>query len=188
MDRFTKLCLKYHTPKVIIPENPLSHNYAPTYNRLLEGRVVKRILEIGLGYAHLFHDDYPHAGSLLIWEELFPGAEIFGLDIRPDTLRRSIARDRYDLIFRSLQEDLRRAASVIGGNLDLIVDDGSHVWEHQKLTARVFVPELSRTGAYLIEDVKPRANYDDFPFDHEVIECSKGRTEDDRLILVEARA
>ena len=183
-DRFTDLCIKYHTPKAILPTNALSHNYAPTYNRIFAGRPIRRILEIGLGYQHLFHKDYQSAGSLLLWEELFPEAEIFGIDIRPDALRNE-RRIRSWQCDQSNEAQLRAVAAEIEGNLDLVVDDGSHDWEHQKLTARVFVPELSPTGAYLIEDVVVREDYSDFPFACQVIECSAAGTYDDRLILHE---
>ncbi len=38
--------------------------------------------------------------------------------------------------------------------LDVIIDDGSHVTEHQILTAKTLFPYLKRGGVYIIEDVQ----------------------------------
>lgn len=198
MDRFTELCMKWHTPKVVIEGNDLSHNYAPTYNRLFEGREIKRVLEIGCGYRGLFHQDYVSGGSLFMWAELFPEAsDIYGVDIRKDALvnegriKSWCCDQSNDEMLHGLYLILemrtkRGFAFQRAPGIDLIVDDGSHVWADQILTARHLMPLLSPNGVYVIEDVLPRDNYDDFPFHNLVIKCSEGRSEDDRLIVMEA--
>jgi hypothetical protein len=191
MDRFTELCIKYRTPKVKLPWNSLSHDYAPHYNRILEGRTIKRILEIGCGPKGLFHPDYPAGGSLLVWAEMFPEAIVFGFDIDPATfpVHERILCFKCD---QSKADDLLRCSSLIAGGsgpLDLIVDDGSHRTKDQLLTAKILVPSLSADGVYVIEDVVPRGELTNLlPFRNTEIEC--GRTDvitDDRLIIIEAR-
>ena len=40
-----------------------------------------------------------------------------------------------------------------GGNLDVILDDGSHIPEHQILTFNTLFPSVVPGGIYIIEDV-----------------------------------
>lgn len=141
-----ELALRYHTDKCHF------HNYTPYYHQLLSGKTVTRVLEIGLGWAGLMHAEYPNAGSLFMWRDYFPDAEIFGLDIRPDTLVNEGRIHSFE-VDQSNEESLRSAASAVGGDFDLIVDDGSHVPEHQIMTAGVFLPRLAPDGIYVIEDV-----------------------------------
>lgn len=181
MSHFEDLCAKHHCPKVRLPDNPLSHTYGPVYDQILERCQPRRILEIGLGLDGMFHADYQRAGSLLIWAEMFPEAEVYGLDIREDALRnegniRSFVCDQADAL------QLQQVASHIGGDFDLIVDDGSHEWEDQKLTAFMLAPMLSRRGVYVIEDVKRRESYADFPIPFRMYEAS-AESWDDRLIV-----
>lgn len=41
-----------------------------------------------------------------------------------------------------------------GGNYDVIIDDGSHVKEHQMIAARTLMPYLAVGGVYIVEDVQ----------------------------------
>lgn len=192
-----RIALKYHTDKAH------SHNYTPTYHKLLAGKTVKKVLEIGLGWGGLMHNDYPPAGSLLMWRDYFPEAEIYGLDIRPDTLRNE-GRIHSFLCDQDNLDSLLDAADKVGRDFDLIVDDGSHVPMHQVTTALVFVPLLAPGGIYVIEDVhkeffKPGPEHNHVPsgditeldyvrqnlgFKHEVIEIENDELPDDRLIVI----
>lgn len=196
----TDLCrvaLRHHTDKSHF------HNYTPTYHRLLAGKQVKKVLEIGLGWGGLMHNDYQHAGSLLMWRDYFPEAEIYGLDIRPDALRNE-HRIHSFLCDQSSLDSLFRAANEVGGNFDLIVDDGSHVPTHQVSTATVFVPLLAPGGIYVIEDVHteyfqkgndhvhvPAGEITELEyvrqnlaFPHEVIEIENDVVLGDRLVVI----
>jgi hypothetical protein len=190
----TPLCQiakKFHTDK-FDPENPLSHLYTPAYHRLLADRrsQVRKVLEIGLGWPGLMHRDYPAGGSLRMWSEYFSDANIFGLDIREDAL----VNDDGIKSFRCDQSSywsLREAQSFVGDGFDLIVDDGSHVPEHQVLTARLFVPSLAKDGLYVIEDVHSVELpwiVRNLPFEHEILEIENDKLPDDRLIIIRAGA
>ena len=186
-----KIAQKYHTDKCRF------HNFTPYYHKLLADKPVKRVLEIGLGWAGLMHNDYPSGGSLFMWRDFFPQAEIFGLDIRPDAL---VNQDRIKsfLCDQSNEDSLRNIVKKIGGNFDLIVDDGSHVPAHQVLTANVFYPLLAPGGLYFIEDVHTTTGriYDglneleyvqaNLGIPHEVIDVQNEALADDRLILMRA--
>jgi hypothetical protein len=165
------------------------HSYGRIYDRLFEGKTVLKMLEIGIGYKGLLAESYPNAASLFMWEEYFPDAEIYGLDIRADAL---INEGR----IHSFQCDQGKIASLLAvrakmwhtftpeSGFDLIVDDGSHQPEHQVLAAQVLWPCVAPGGRYVIEDVWNAAEVSPFlPFAHEIIELKIGRVRDDRLIV-----
>jgi SAM-dependent methyltransferase len=147
--RLCELAEKWHTDKV----RSIYHDYTPFYSELLEGHEIRRILEIGIGTPiTMMWPGYIAGASLRMWEEYFPAAEVFGLDIDGSAL---INQGR----IRSLQCDqgnetaLIAAAQQLDGNFDLIIDDGSHVPAHQELGARVLTRFLRPRGIYVIEDV-----------------------------------
>jgi hypothetical protein len=159
------------------------HSYGRIYDRLFEGKTVRKMLEIGIGYKGLLAESYPNAASLFMWAEYFPDAEIYGLDIREDAL---INEGR----IHSFQCDQGKIASLLAArsrmwsSFDLIVDDGSHQPEHQVLSAQVLWECVAPGGRYVIEDVWDKTLVAPFlPFAHEIIELKIGRVRDDRLIV-----
>jgi hypothetical protein len=160
------------------------HSYGPTYDRLFEGKTVRRMLEIGIGCKAVMGEAYEDGASLRMWAEYFPEAEIYGLDIRPEAL---VNEGR----IHSFQCDQGRigslldARSLVGGTgFDLIVDDGSHFPDHQVLSAQVLWPCVAPGGRYVIEDVYNPAEVAPFlPFAHDVIDLKVKRISDDRLIV-----
>jgi hypothetical protein len=196
----TELCQlarKWYTDKTKTTENTLSHNYTPYYHELLkgQGRIANRILEIGLGWSGLMHSNYRAGGSLFMWQDYFPQAEIFGLEIREDCLVNE-GHIRSFQCDQSNETSLRKATELIGGTLDFIVDDGSHIPMDQVLTAKVFMPLLAEGGLYIIEDVHTTTGriYEDMDeltyvckylgFLYEVVEVENETLPDDRLIIV----
>jgi hypothetical protein len=90
--------------------------------------------------------------SLKMWEEYFPLAKIFGIDIGNE-LKHSRGEtykgDQSDIGF------LQDVINMIGVKVELIIDDGSHNPEHQ-LDTFVFLFEklLADGGIYIIEDIE----------------------------------
>ncbi len=143
-------------PFFVDPNNPLeelgrkykpskrSHNYLPYYwMHFRDIRLqVKKVCEIGL------QNDF----SIRMWEEFFPNAEIYGIDIDPKCKQFEGGRRR---VFIGDQGDgsfLQEFLDEIGGNLDVVIDDGSHLVEHQLGSFEALFPSLSRHGIYAIED------------------------------------
>lgn len=133
-----------------------SHSYIPWYERELaqyRDRQI-RLLEIGIGYRDLMEPFVPNfiqASSILMWREYFPYADIFACDIRPEVMVEGYKIQTF-VIDQSKPVDLWKLMK--WGPFDIIIDDGSHVTEHQILTASTLVPELWDGGIYIIEDVK----------------------------------
>ncbi len=90
--------------------------------------------------------------SIKMWEEFFPNARIFGIDI--DEKCRELGGNRRR-IFIGNQSDtvfLNRCIAEIGCNIDIVIDDGSHIPAHQIKTFNTLFPVLSSHGIYVIED------------------------------------
>ena len=128
-------------------DSDTNHNYTPVYHHLFEeDRMdVRNVLEIGV-----------HAGSSLrMWKEYFPNAMIVGLDTNQECLKHSGDRIKVIMADQNNPEQLRSAvvAHVALERFDLIVDDGSHVREHQIVSMTTLLPYLADWGYYVIEDI-----------------------------------
>jgi hypothetical protein len=157
------------------------------YPKLFEGMQVRRLLEIGIGYESLMKPFLPegipfvHGSSLRIWEEFFPEAQIFACDIREDTLINE-GRIRSMVCDQSSAFDLGCLCGLFGFIYDVIIDDGSHQFEHQRFTATLLLQYL-RPSLYVIEDIwadKGQALADEFG--GELWRGEKGR--DDNLVII----
>lgn len=133
-----------------------SHSYIPVYADLFANRTVRRLLEIGIGFEDLmkpFVPHYVHGASLRMWADYFPDAEIYACDIREDTLINE-GRIHSFICDQSSVTSLVDLMVAIRGACDVVIDDGSHVTEHQVLTAKVLLPSMAAGTLYVIEDVR----------------------------------
>lgn len=120
-------------------------HYLPFYDRVLapyRGRPV-RMLEIGV----------MHGGSLELWRRYFgPDATLFGVDINPECA--GLAEPPTQVRIGS-QDDpafMRGVVAEMGG-VDIVLDDGSHVAQHQRTSFTALWPLLNPGGVYMIEDM-----------------------------------
>jgi SAM-dependent methyltransferase len=90
--------------------------------------------------------------SLRMWEEYFPAARVLGIDHRPECAAHAGGRIAVAI---AAPADVM-AWSELGakfGPFDLIVDDGTHLWEHQIAALRSFYPFVRAGGFYILEDI-----------------------------------
>lgn len=99
------------------------------------------ILEIGL----------EHARSLQWWRLLYPHAHITGMDIVDPDEEPPAHNVRILRGDQSNPDDLERLKD---REYDVILDDGSHVPEHQILTFEALFPKLKYGGVYVVEDIE----------------------------------
>ena len=129
--------LKHGTDKV------RQHGYHFFYPRFLEPFRDQTFAMLEIGY---------HQGaSARMWEDYFPHARIFAMDIGT-----SGTFGRHEVIMgdQSKTDDVRRVAAQIG-SARLIVDDGSHHPVHQFETFQfLFSNLLEPGGVYIIEDIE----------------------------------
>lgn len=120
-------------------------HYLPIYDELLSDRAGTgiRFLEIGVF----------QGGSLRLWREYFGrDAHIFGIDIDPAC---AAYDGQYGQVRIGSQDDpdfLRAVVQEMGG-VDVVLDDGSHVSSHQRVSFKTLFPLMSEGGLYVIEDM-----------------------------------
>jgi len=148
-----ELAKKYHTDKAFF--------YAPWYEKVLAGREIKRILEVGIGSLATMKDsisragwtDYPTGASLLMWRDYFPNAEIFGADVDQSILFTE-PRIRTFHVDQTSPSSIERMWNEIGvADFDLMIDDGLHTFDAGRSLFENSIAKLSQTGQYIIEDV-----------------------------------
>lgn len=120
------------------------HNYLPYYwMHFRDIRMhVKKVCEIGL------QNDF----SIRMWEEFFPNAEIYGIDIDPKCKKFEGDRRRVFIGDQGDKQFLNKFLDEVGGDLDVVIDDGSHIVQHQLDSFEVLFPAMSQHGIYAMED------------------------------------
>lgn len=142
----------------------IRHGYSPLYYQLLQDQkeTAKQILEIGIGTVpvmkRIVGETYVPGASLKAWRDFFPQAQVWGLDKARSVL---FEEDRIKCYYvdqsseHSLGAAIQRIAHEVGQPMeyDLILDDGSHIKEHQWLTIHKLHPHVKPGGFYIIEDI-----------------------------------
>ena len=120
------------------------------YDRLFRPRRWRHLsmLEIGVGG----YDDSSGGKSLRLWRAFFPRARIAALDLYDKTW---LSRGRVE-VFQGSQAD-RAVLDRIGRHFqgfDIVIDDGSHINEHQIRSFEILFPHLRAGGLYVVEDTQ----------------------------------
>lgn len=120
------------------------HSYGPIYEKIfneLADRNNLKILEIGVfsgAFTQVLH-------------ELFPQAEIYGVDINLKNYLYSKNNPKIHLF--EMDGTKQKTAEFLNESFDLIIEDGSHMTAHQKKSLDVFAPYLKRNGIFITEDI-----------------------------------
>lgn len=128
--------------------NGHGHRYHEAYEQLVP-KDTKMLVELGLG-SHIGFDG--SWGSPRAWLEwLNKGCTYVGFDIvePPADIKKQMTFVHGDC---GNKKDLERLAKVIDG-CDVIIDDASHIAEHQRLSFEVLWPALKPGGCYIVEDL-----------------------------------
>ena len=155
---YSELCIL--GKKYAVDKSPFfgNHTYTPEYHQLLKDKrhIIKNVLEIGIGNIPLMrcltNASYKPGASLRMWNDYFPTANIFGCDILTDVL---FNEDRI-VTFQADQgneQSLNKLLTSIGSDLDLIIDDGSHIQEHMVMSFKTLWKKVSSDGMYIIENI-----------------------------------
>ena len=113
-------------------------HFIEAYKKHFSGLNPKRVLEIGV----------QHGGSLKIWRDMFPEAEIVGVDI--DQECKQYEGERITVHIGD-QKDVKFLESL--GDFDIIIDDGGHTMTQQQVSMKWLLPQLREGGVYVIEDL-----------------------------------
>lgn len=117
-------------------------SFCPVYDELFSPIQFNdlNILEIGVR----------HGASIALWEEYFPNAKIFGIDIDERTIRYRRKRINIEIVDQSNKKELKNF--VQDKKFDIIIDDGSHKSSHQIISFETLWPSVK--NYYIIEDVE----------------------------------
>ena len=183
----TLLCdiaFKYGTDKC--PN--IKHSFTPFYYQLLKDQAAKfkKVLEIGVGLKrqHSHSPQNTQAAGLYMWREFFPQAQIYGADVDPQLVFTDNRITTF-LCDQSSKTDLQALIKKTGSDLDLVIDDGSHIPAQQIFTCLTLMPLLAKNVLYIIEDVRdPGILLSLGKYDCQEIIPENSRFPDDRLIIV----
>ena len=120
------------------------HGYTEQYERFLwqwKNEPI-RIFEIGIA----------DGGSLAMWQEYFPRASIYGIDIN-EASRFENDRVKTCIADQANRGQLKKCMDRFGGQYDLLIDDGGHSMEQQQVSFGFLFPYVRPGGFYSIEDL-----------------------------------
>lgn len=127
------------------------HSYIELYSEILEPyrTKAKRVLEIGILGGE----------SLRMWEMYFAKASVHGAELstRPvggmANLEPMIAEGKHNIHIFDATDKTQVDKEFIGMRFNVVIDDASHVLEHQLAIYQNMKPYLAKGAMYIIEDV-----------------------------------
>lgn len=141
MNELAKLGLKYGTDK------GTKHHYLDIYYDLFKDKreSIQKVLEIGVA----------EGAGLRMLKDFFPNAIIYGIDNQDNRIFEEVGIKVFKADQSNRDQLLEVWDEIIPGpnNLDIVIEDGSHIPEHQYFTANTLVPLLKEGAIYIIEDV-----------------------------------
>ena len=130
-----KLGMKYHTDKAYC------HKFCDFYEQNLN-KDISKLWEIGV----------LDGASLRMWSSYYPLAQITGFDIIDKSSLKFNDNVTVKLLDQGNKEQLEKLANE-NTDIDIIIDDGSHIIEHQIMTFEILFNSLKSNGQYILEDL-----------------------------------
>lgn len=134
-----ELGLQYNTDKAYL------HNFCHVYEQLLK-KDVSTLWEIGI----------LDGASLNMWAAYYPNADIVGYDIIDKSDLPLLPNIKTQILDQGDAHQLAALAQF--SDVDVIVDDGSHIIGHQIQTFELLFDCLKPGGQYIIEDLHTSTN------------------------------
>jgi SAM-dependent methyltransferase len=151
-----------------------SHIYTEFYGPLLSHRrlTVKRVLEVGIS----------RGGSIAMWLEFFPNAEIYGVDVSEKDLallKKLKKNSRVHLFFEDAYKK-KFVNKLKGLKFDIILDDGMHDVPSWQKFLKLYPSLLAKDGILMIEDV--------FSVEHAQLLIQEFKGDKDRMSIIDRRS
>lgn len=126
-------------------KSSIYHNYTEVYAQYFKDikNTNLKFLEIGI-----FKGD-----SVKMWENYFPNADLHFMDITNARITHYSDRSKYYYLDQSNPAQLYKFGKEVGGDFDVIIDDGGHTMEQQIISFHNLFPLLKSGGLYIIEDL-----------------------------------
>lgn len=157
MSLLQQLGRKYGTDKSSNSHTFKKKSYCDIYDKYFINirNKVKTFVEIGI----------KSGCSLKMWEEYFPNATIYGIDIDPSCKKYEKGRIKCLIGDQNDEKFLLEVKKEIG-KYDILLDDGSHITLHQIKTFNILYENCDENGFYIIEDL--RNSYEEVLNHHDV--------------------
>jgi hypothetical protein len=128
-----------------------THSYLPLYQNLLISKkdTAKNVLEVGIH----------RGGSIKLWNDFFPNATVYGLDINnSDSVWEEINNKEKIILYTSTDaynNDIF-TTNFLDKNIkcDFMLDDGPHTLESMKKFIKLYSQIMTDDGILIIEDVQ----------------------------------
>lgn len=129
------------------------HSYLEYYDTIFAPYKDKdiNILEIGID----------HGGSIELWHKYFtPNSNIYGMDVYlQPTIPKVELLPNVTILHKNAYKASENFLDPI--RFDIIIDDGTHYVEDQKIAFNFYIHKLKPGGIFIIEDLQP-AGYEHF--------------------------
>ncbi|MCB1213062.1 MAG: class I SAM-dependent methyltransferase [Chlamydiia bacterium] len=121
------------------------HNYTRIYSKYFDPirNEPLKFLEIGIY----------RGNSVKMWEKYFPNAELHFIDIDFKQIKYHSTRSHYHFVNQNDLSGQEALAQSLGGNFDIIIDDGGHRMNEQITSFKALFPHVKSGGMYIIEDL-----------------------------------
>lgn len=121
------------------------HNYLNFYDKRLSNLTGQSFTMFEIGVLK--------GGSLRTWGEYFSKATIVGMDVVPETVQHAGDNRHVHIGDASNKTVIDHVVSEYGRPL-IVLDDGSHFWDHQISSLRHFWPHILPGGMFIMEDIQ----------------------------------
>ena len=130
---------KYNTDKFYL------HHFCDFYEKNLK-KDISNLWEIGV----------LDGASLKMWSEYYPNANIVGFDINDKSELDLPKNVKTILLDQGNVYQLAELAKI--KDIDIIIDDGSHIINHQIMTFEILFDSLKSGGQFVLEDLHTSTN------------------------------
>ena len=154
MKELTAIANKYRTDKGTIEGE--CHSFTEFYDDILKDKRNEQlnILEIGVW----------NGSSINMWAEYFPNSNVYGIDININRSNGKIVNNNAQVFLcdGTNEEQINNFLNKIGNpKFDIIIDDGSHQFNHQMKSLLIFMNHLTDNGIYILEDLHTSITWGD---------------------------
>ena len=137
------------------------HNYTQVYYKLFKDMNPLHVFEMGIGHTNFDFTcnmghipNYRPGSSLRGWKEFFPNATIYGADIYEEAVRQAREQGIHTFYCNQLEPVEINALFKDLPMMDIIIDDGYHVFEANKILFESSIKHLAPDGIFVIEDIQ----------------------------------
>jgi cephalosporin hydroxylase len=164
-----------------------AHGYTEIYEKFIPRDKEISLFEIGVW----------HGDSIRMWNEYNPSINLYAMDIDPNVVNFFTGKEKVNFILgdqknTKILDDIIQSAINTTGNLDVVIDDGSHNYNDIIASFTHIFPQMTTGGVYFIEDLHaPFAEKDKllrfitkFIFDNEIGVSKIDFFCDDKLMML----